>query len=221
MRLVPESNNGKVDFYRLRLNAWQQHAETLGFSQERVAGLQSEVDAAEAALREQRLAQQAAKAATLNAQLAIERLCRTGSSMTKCIRARGDIEGNDVFVLAQIPPPKKTKTPIGPPSTPTAFRTELLASGWLKLTWKCTTPRGAGRTLYYLSRRLNASGPFERVGFVGKKVYVDMTIPPGTTSVEYRVSPERTTGKGEAGQHVVNLASSGVLPAFQVTKRAA
>lgn len=221
MRLVPESNEGKVGFYRTHLGAWAEHAGAIGLSEDRVEQLQAILAEAETALRTQRQAQQAAQTATQAATNAVEKLSRIGAGVLNVIRAEGLQSGSEVFNLAMIPAPSRKKTTLGPPTAPGDFSAELIATGWLKITWKCRSPRGAGGTIYKVSRQLDGAGPFVELDLIGKKTFTDKTIPPGTTSVTYQVEPRRSTCVGEVGRYTVNLACNFVLPEFEVGKQAA
>jgi hypothetical protein len=215
MRLVPETVEGKINFYRSHMDAWLQHAEAIGLSGEFIASLQADLDAAEEALATQRAAQQAAQAATGAAAHALERLCRRGAGALTNIRAKAVQSGGDVFTLAMIPAPSRRKTAVGPPSQPSDFQTRLLTSGWLEITWKCTTPRSAGGTFYHVSRQLDGTGAFEDLAIVGSKKYIDRTVPPGMKRVTYKVLPRRSTCAGDSALHVVNLAGSSDPPEIQ------
>lgn len=221
MRLVPESNEGKVGFYRSHIDAWVEHAEEIGLSDGRAAELRAILVEAEEALRAQRVAQQAAQNATQQAINAIDKLSRYGAGALSVIRSQGTILGDNVFTLAMIPSPSRKKTAIGPPTKPDRFTAHLTNTGWLKLTWKCRSPLGAGGTVYRISRQLNGSGPYEELDTIGAKTFVDRTIPPGTVSVRYKVLPRRSTCAGETGSHTVNLASSFNPPELEIANRAA
>ncbi len=221
MRLVPETNEGRVNFYRTHIEVWTAHADALGLSGGRAEALAAILAEAEEAMRAQREAQQIAQSATQAMNNAIEKLSRYGAGALNSIRAAAVESGDNVFNLAMIPPPSRKKTTLGPPTTPDSFTAQLTNIGLMKHKWKCSSPRGAGGTMYKVSRQLNGAGPYEDLGSVGKKQFIDQTIPPGTTSVRYMVKPRRSTCSGDAGFHTVEFANNTNLPVLFAEKQAA
>ena len=75
--------------------------------------------------------------------------------------------------------------------------------------------------MYKVYRRSGPSGAFVFLAQVGRKKFVDETIPPGTASVTYQVQAIRTTAAGPAAQHIVNFGAGGQeLRPFQAARAA-
>jgi hypothetical protein len=210
MRLVPESNGEKVEFYAVRVGRWAEHALEIGTSPADVAALEAETADARAALRAQRVAQNAARSATIRLNLAIEKMARRGAAIVQQIRARALTSGEGVFSLASIAPPAKG-SPIGPPGQPTGFAIELRTVGSLVLRWKCKSPRGAVGTLYHVHRKIvvtgagGGDGKFEYLGCTGERKFVDETVPAGASAIIYQIQAMRSTATGPSATFNVNF----------------
>ena len=205
MRLVPESNGKRIEFFSIRLEKWAEHAVEIGTSAEEVAALEAETAEARAALAAQRKAQDAARAATLRMNLAIEKMARRGAAIVQQIRARAMTSGEGVYSLASIAPPAKG-SPIGPPGQPTGFAVELWTVGTLVLRWKCKNPRGAVGTLYHVHRQvLGREDGFVYLGCVGERKFVDETVPAGAGAIVYQIQAMRSTATGLSATFNVNL----------------
>ena len=207
MRLVPESNVGKIEFFTSRLDKWLANAAALGIDAAELAALEAEIHEARAAQLAQRMAQSAARSATLRRNLAIEKMSRRGAAIVQQIRAEASVAGAGVYSLAQIPPPADA-SPIGPPGKPQSLKAELLSIGWLKLRWTSKNPRGSVGTIYRISRRTEPNGPFEFIGISGERKFIDRKVPAGSARVEYEVQGIRSTAVGEVARFQYNFGTT-------------
>jgi hypothetical protein len=62
--------------------------------------------------------------------------------------------------------------------------------------------------MYQLSRQVDtdgtgARGPFEPLAYVGRRRFLDETLPPGTRRAVYRIRAVRSTAVGEAAEFPV------------------
>jgi hypothetical protein len=135
-------------------------------------------------------------------------LQNAGSDIIKQIRAKAAVDGDNVYVLAQIPAPA-LPSPVPPPGTPTDFIVTLNPDGSLKLRWKCANPAGSMGTMYQVSRRIGSGGPLVQIGGSGVKSFLDATVPAGTPAVTYQITAARSTALGVAAQFVVNFGVGG------------
>jgi hypothetical protein len=93
-----------------------------------------------------------------------------------------------------------------PPRTTGARGREQI--GWLTLSWKCDSPANGAPPMYELWRELNGVGPFELLAFVGKRKWVDKTLPAGGAgSVTYQVRAIRAGRAGEPARYPIGLGS--------------
>jgi hypothetical protein len=207
MSLVPDGKSEKIEFFKARLDKWGLNASEIGTTVEAVEDLAELVEAAREALQAQQVAYAKAQSATLRLNVALEKMGTAGAAIIKQIRARADLAGVGIFPLASIPPRAKP-SPIGAPGTPYAMTTRLGALGTLGLRWKCDQPAGAVGTTYQISRQLGETGPFEFLDVVGKKRFVDRTLPAGTSRVIYRIRAFRSTRTGVATDFPVSIGVS-------------
>ena len=152
-------------------------------------------------------AQEIAKAATAAADDAIAVLVQAGNDIIKQVRIKATTAGPSVFELAQIPAPA-TPTAVTTLGKPTDFSVELSETGALTLTWKCASPRATG-VVYQVWRCASPTDEFTYLGGSGSKLFVDSTIPAGSSQVTYQIQAVRSTAVGEFAQFNVNFGVSG------------
>ena len=199
-------------FYQIRAIKWAEHAAELGVTPEMIAELESDVAAAKAAMLRQHQAQAAAQAATLGLKNAMEKLSKDGACLMLQIRAAARRQGREIYPLAMVPLPEKG-SPIRELGKPTDFEAKLVGMGWIELSWKCTNPPGCQGTTYHIERQLDGKGAFTYLATVGKKKFIDRSIPRPTASIAYRISAIRSTGRGKPATHYVSFGNeaSGAL----------
>jgi hypothetical protein len=211
MRTIPRDTSGKIAFCRTHLEPWAENATLIGTSPEQVAELAARIEAADQARREQGAAKQAAQAATLRLQMAVDAMDNLAQSIVQQVRAKASVTGGDtVYVAASISPPDKG-SPLAEPGQPYGFAVELQQVGILTLTWKCKNPRGSAGTMYHVSRKIGDE-PFKFIGSNGKKTFVDRTLPAGTPRVIYKVQAVRSTGAGDSAEFPLSLGNPGGIP---------
>jgi hypothetical protein len=215
MNLVPRNNSGKIQFFKGRLEQWADRAVEIGTSDAAVADLSEKTAIARQAYMEQQAAIQAARAATLRLNNAIDDMASAGASIIMQIKSKARLDGNEIYSEASISPPDK-RSPIAEPGKPYMFTTNLDQIGILTLKWKCDNPRGSKGTMYQVFRQIvpmgGSPGKFEYIGKSGTKKFVDSTIPMGAGGqITYQVQAIRSTKSGPAAFHTVNF---GVTDSF-------
>jgi hypothetical protein len=209
MGLVPDTNQGKILFFHIRNTPWSANALAIGTTAAAVTALAAKVAAAQTRLAAANAARQAARSATADLKAAIRDLATAGSDIIKQIRAKAATDGDNVYVLAQIPRPA-APSPIPAPGTPTGFAATLNPDGSLKLRWKCPNPAGSQGTIYQISRRTGAVGPWVTIGGSGTRTFTDATVPAGVASVTYQIVALRSTAAGVAARFTVNFGVGGM-----------
>lgn len=203
MPVVPSKSVAKIAFYETHNASWAANAAAIGTTPEAVSALADLTAAAREAYQEQRMAQDAARSATLKLQMAVEAMANAGAAIIGQVRVQATASGDGVYSLASIPKPAKP-SPIGPPGQPTSFSVELSQIGSLTLKWKCKNPAGAVGTVYRVWRRIG-QGELTFLATVGAKQFVDDTLPAGTAAVMYQVQGMRTTAVGPVAQFNVSF----------------
>jgi hypothetical protein len=204
MGIVPEKKTEKVAYFASKTTRWAAAAPDIGTTPAAVSDLAAKVTSARAKLAAADAAREAAKAATADADLAVAEMAHAGAAIIQQIRAKAAVDGEGVYILAEIPAPRDP-SPLGPPGTPTDFRAALNPDGSLTLTWKCPNPPRAYGTIYQVDRRIGAGAPFASLTSVGTRSFTDTTVPAGAVGVMYRITAVRSTKVGLAAEFVVNF----------------
>lgn len=213
MSLVPTTQQGKVNFFKGKIDPWTASATAIGTTVTEVTALDGLADAAQKAITARVVAQAAAKTAAAEADQAVAALAKAGADIISAIRTKARTGGDEVYNLAQIPAPAH-RTPKQPPGTPDKFTATLTTSGTLKLGWECQNPPGVSGTLYHVYRQISAESPFVFLGGSNVKSFVDQTVPPGSTRVTYQIQAVRGGTASEFGEFNVNFSKSGVGVSF-------
>jgi hypothetical protein len=204
MAIVPQTNEGKINFFQSKNDPWSTNAVAIGTSAAAVTALATKVTTAQAKLAAQVAAQEAARSATAEFNAAVRDMAVAGSDIIKQIRAKAATDGDSVYILAQIPAPA-TPSPVPAPGTPTDFSATLNPDGSLSLKWKCPNPARSTGTIYQISRRSGATAAFVAVGGSGARTFIDAGVPAGVASVTYQIVAVRSTAIGVAAQFIVNF----------------
>lgn len=208
MAVIPDSKVGKIEFCEAHLPPWTTNSVAIGTTAGAVTALGTLTTAARAAFTAQQIAQDAAKNATINLNLAVKAMNTAATDIIKSIKTKAATAGDGVYSLASIPVPA-APSPVGPPGTPSDFAVELNQDGSIVLKWKCVNPSNAYGTIYQVWRRDTAAGQFEYVGGTGEKLFLDNTIPSGSSQVTYQIQAVRSTQSGPWAQFNVNFGVEG------------
>jgi hypothetical protein len=206
MPLLPVARAKKVTFYKVRLLPWAEEAALLGLDPATVALLGERVEAARAALDAQQRARSQYRTATQAARDLVAEMCELGAGMIQTIRATAATEGERTWTRAMLPPPAgRSKTP--PPGQPSNLRVTLRAGdGSLELRWSCRNPRGSKGTIYEVRRQDGPDRPMVFLATVGKKKFVDATVPRGgAAEIVYEITAVRSPRRGVANRFLVNF----------------
>jgi hypothetical protein len=204
MAVVPDSRVDKISFFENHSAAWSTNAVAIGTTSGAVTALGTLTTAARAAYNAQQVAIDAARAATLTFNNAVDAMGSAGSDVILQIRAKAATAGDGVYALAQIPAPA-TPGPRPAPGVPTDFAVSLDGDRAVSLRWKCANPAGCGGTIYQVYRRVAGEAEFAYVGGAGTKKFTDATLPAGAASVTYQVQGVRSTAVGPWAQYNVNF----------------
>jgi hypothetical protein len=213
MSVLPLAKVARIEFCENHNTPWSANAVAIGTTAAEVTALQTKTVAARDAFNAQQAAQNAARAATNDFNLAVEAMTQAAADIIKQVKTKAAISGNSVYSLAEIPAPA-TPSPKPPPGPVTDFVVTLDGNGALNLRWKCINPPGAAGTIYQVWRRIGATGDFTYLGGSGAKSFVDDTLPAGSASVTYQIQGVRSTANGPWSQFNVNF---GVTPGGMMT----
>jgi len=208
MRVMPVSKLGKIEFCEEHLARWQANAADIGADAAVMVDLRTGTAAARAAYLRQQELQNAARAATIEFNLAVADMEAVASGVLRQIRLKAATAGESVYALAAIPVPTAPSR-LAPPGQPCDFYVRLDASGALELRWKCKNPAGSTGTIYQVWRKVDGTDGFTHLGATGVKCIIDDTLPAGSSQVTYQVQAARSTAVGPWATFIVNLGVSG------------
>jgi len=201
--IVPDTQQGAIDFFANRLSTWGANATSIGLTAQQVTDIADKVSAAQSKLAAAQAARIASKNATLELHNALDAMRSFGGDLIKTIRAFAETSGDDnVYVLSDIPP-VSPPTPVGPPQTPTNITATINNFGYVTVRWKGS--RAAG-TQFILQRQLvpltGSPEPWTYAGTTVDNEYTDITVPTGYAAVSYRVYAQRFGGQSDASTPV-------------------
>ncbi len=148
------------------------------------------------------------------AALSHDEMPRVAYAMRDIAHVRGLARHRPGYAKAQIPKPDTSSQPGSAPAPgrPHDIRAVVEQAGTVQLSWKCRNPTGTRGTIYLIERQVGGSGKFEPLGAVGKRRFVDETLPRGACvgggggggggvsgvdgMVTYRITAQRSTKRG-------------------------
>lgn len=206
MSTFPNNNRAElVEWCEAQQGGWRKNAASIGLSPQQADEFVFATETARYLLIEQERAQQAARVATQRLTDAMQQLREKAGQSVRSIRAYAATADapEKVYNTARIAPPAQA-SPAPPPTTPTRLQAELNATtGALRLRWRARNPSGRAAVTYLVRRRLPGETAFTFLGAAGKKTFVDNTLPAGTPSVQYTVTPQRGENVGKVSEVLV------------------
>lgn len=213
MRVVPRNKGPRLAFFHAHAARWVEQAHAIGLPAEAASEFKAMVDELEAAVRAETMARQLARSATRRVRTLMSAADRRASKVMKRIRGHATTNCPELLQLALLPKPQH-RSRIGPPGRPDDFKHALNQVGWLTLRWKCAHPRGAQGTIYRVHRQTDLDPVFRCLGLVGRRRFVDSSIPRGVSSLIYQIQALRSGKEGPIARYSVDLYSTmPVLPA--------
>jgi hypothetical protein len=195
MSTIQQTQQGTLDFVSQRINLWTENAAELTLSLEDTTTLAALLSDAQTKFTDAKETWNEYKAKVDAQDEAIAALYEFASLLVQQIRVAAKKDGTDeLYVLAQIDPPKKpasrTEAPI-----PTNLATTSTTTGDVVLRFEGSK---AGGVLFELQRQLQPIGQqpggWDTLATIAQKEYVDGAVPSGLAAVRYRVRTQLTTG---------------------------
>lgn len=229
MAVIPGDRAQQIVFCKQHLAPWAANAAAIGIVAGDVTTLTTRTDAAQTALNAALAARQTAKAATEAYYNAVDLMTDKAREIVKTIKAYADSKNDpNIFILAQIPAPTPPVAGSSvPPGKPDRFNVTLNPGGSLTLAWRSTNAASSTGGSFIIARRPapTASDPNPPYAVVGTAAgsgqseaggsrtitFTDLSIPFGTTSVSYIVTPRRGGKNGESSDaYTVTFGGAGL-----------
>ena len=205
MPVLPDSRVAKIEWAEDRVTLWNTNAVAMGSTVPKISAWQALVEDARAKYQVRNEKKNAAKAATIDYNMAILAMVNATADVIKQVKTKAATSNSDTpYSLANIPVPA-IAAPVGPPGTATDFKVKVEGDGTLVLTWKCPQPPGAVGTTYNVFRRTTPSGPFDFLGTAGQRKFIDATLPANSVQITYQIQAIRSTAIGANAQFLVNF----------------
>ena len=219
MPILPRTVHEFLAFCVSHTEPFLEHAAAIGIPPARAAAFAEATARVKADLAAAVEADNAKLAATSTAQHSLAELRALAADTIAMVKAFAKSAANptEIYALSQLPRPADRR-PAPAPGTPTGFVATIDQEGSVKLTWKCENPRGVGGTMYECRRRIgDDSQRFEFLAAVGRRAFVDRTLPAGSTGVVYEITPVRSTVRGSPARFGVNFGVLGLRSAGSST----
>jgi hypothetical protein len=207
MGVLPDGKVAKIEFGEAHVSPWQSNAVAIGTTAAAVTAWSAKVAAARDKYQAQQEAQNAAKAATNDFNMAMRAMVDATSAIIKQIKTQAALTGDGVYSLAEIPAPA-TPAPRPAPGLPSNFAAALEGNGALTLKWKCPNPPRSGGTIYHVFRKAEGEADYTYIGGAGNKYFTDTTVPSGAAQLMYMIQGVRSTAVGPYGTFVVTIGTT-------------
>jgi len=209
MSIVPSSRSQAITWFTNRLAAWTADPTAIGLTADQVASLASLTSTASGSLQSAEQIRSQSKSATQTFHNDADAMRALGTSLVATIKAYAETTGDpSVYATAEIPEPA-APAPTPPPGQPYEFVTQILASGALRVRFRCDNPGAQGGTAggvnYEVLRQDDQTGAFSFVLVAGEREFVDETLQSGTSTATYRVTAFRSTQRGDAAEFNVRF----------------
>jgi hypothetical protein len=208
---MPRTIDDFINWSKFHADLWQQDPASAGLTPEQAAqfaALAADLIAANAAAEH---AREASKSATLALNTALAATRKVGGVLISTIKnhARAT-DDRDVLARGGVSPVAPQST-LPPPTPPMTMSSSINSDGSLTLSWTARQPAGVTDVVYLVHRRLGGTGEFRFLGVEGaRKTFTDTTIPIGTSTVEYLITPKRGGTTGQSGAiYMVQFGSVG------------
>lgn len=200
MAVLPETKLEQIQFCESHNPVWAANAAAIGLTAAQVTGLTTLTTAARASYSASQAARQASKGATTTFHNNTRSMRDVAADLIAVIKAYAESKNDpNIYGLAQIPPPSPP-TPAVPPSQPTAFAVTIEPTGALTLSWESENSAASTGGFFSVQRRLGSGGNYQTIGGTpgvgggGRRTsFTDDTLPAGTPTVSYIVTPGRGT----------------------------
>jgi len=209
MSVLPQSKLEQIQFCESHNPVWAANAVAIGLTAAQVTTLTGLTTSARTSYTAALNSRQAAKAATTTFHNNTKSMRDTAADLIALIKAYAESKNDpNIYGLAQIPPPS-APTPAVAPSQPINFAVTIEPTGALTLSWESENSAASTGGFFTVQRRLGAVGGYQTIGGtpgIGgggrRNSFTDDTLPAGTPTVSYIVTPKRGTLTGTPGEAV-------------------
>lgn len=198
---MPDTIIDRLNFVSTRLPILEAAPANFGLAAPAILLLKGTLVAAQTAYEAAIKARQSSVEATALQAAALRAMTAQQSTVFRTLKTFADsrttiAQRDAVYIAAQLPLPSSGGT-LPPPTTPYETNADPNANGTVTVKWKATGNAGC---VYLVFRKLAGNSTFSQIGYIGKKTFVDGTVPAGTTSCQYQVQAVRGQQVSTASQ---------------------
>lgn len=190
---LPGYDREALNWLEARIANWALDPDVIGLSDAIVADLEAKITEARTALVDADTIRGLAKNATVSFKVKAHDMRHTAALAIARIKNQANNAPNpeDIYDAASVSPPA-SRTPVGPPSQPSAIVATLNGDGSVTIHFEATGPTG---TTWHVTRKLAGETSLSFVGVAdpATKSFMDLTIPAGSASAAYQVQGVRGT----------------------------
>ncbi len=214
--VLPDNPAAQLEFFQVHAQHWSVDPPAIGLSDALAAEVAAATARAAAAFAAAQVARQAARSATRDWEDAAASLRELGGNAINVIKAFARASDDPgVLIAASIAPPgrpgPKRRSPDEADAALPHIRTcsaRPNAFGGVEVEWTCGmgATMGAGSGMMYRVHRSLDRGPSTLIEVVGSpgagrrtSRFTDTTVPTGTRTAEYFITPMRGSATGEVG----------------------
>jgi hypothetical protein len=203
MSVLPQSKLEQIQFCESHVPVWTANAAAIGLLPAQVTALAGQTTSARTSYTAAINSRQTAKAATTTFHNNTKTMRDTAADLIALIKAYAESKNDpNIYAIAQIPPPSPP-TPATAPTQPINFAVTVEPTGALTLTWESENSASSTGGFFTVQRRLGGVGGYQTIGGtpgVGgggrRNTFTDDTLPSGTPTLSYIVTPMRGTLTG-------------------------
>lgn len=188
----PQPKLDQIVWFENHLPMWAGAPTTFGVTAAQVTALTTTVTAARKAYNDAQTARNASKAATTTEGTSVATMLTSGRALVNIMKSFIENAHNEaLWGQAGLAPDAGPGKPQAP-TAPFLLSASLDSEGDVIVKWKTSQPAGVSGVIYSVRRALDG-GEYVLLDSVGGKVFIDQTVPIGTTSVSYIIKAKRGT----------------------------
>ena len=209
MPVRPANKLEQIQFCEYHNPVWAANAVAIGLTAAQVTALTALTTTARTGYTAAQTTRQTAKAATTTFHNNTKSMRDAAADLIAVIKAYAESKNDpNIYGLAQIPPPS-APTPAVAPGQPFAFAVTIEPTGALTLSFESENSAASTGGFFIIQRRLGMPGVYTTIGGtpgVGgggrRNTFTDDTLPGGTPTVSYIVTPRRGTLVGTSSEAI-------------------
>lgn len=218
MSELPQSRQGRLEYFEARASLWLGNATNIGITSTQASALKAAAGVNRSDFDSMQIARDAAKAATNTFYTTNNTLVNLGRDLIRTIKAYAETTNNPmVYSLSNIDPPAPPE-PVPAPLTPTDFTGYVTPDGVVTLSWKATPSGPTSGVFFIVERKRAGSTEYSILTATMEKACMDPSAHVEQSQIQYRVKAVRGETESDWTTPVsFNFAGGGGFASIQPT----